>query len=44
MRPLSGFFPKCTNDHRLCARAILVFETDAFDSSRMESALLSRVL
>jgi hypothetical protein len=44
MRLLSGPFSKSTNEHRLCARAILVFETDAFDNSRMGSALLSRVL
>jgi hypothetical protein len=44
MRLLSRPFSKCGNDHRLGARAILVFETDVFDSSRMGSALLSRVL
>jgi hypothetical protein len=44
MRPLSGPFSKRPNDHGLCARAILVFDSDAFDISRMGSALLSRVL
>ena len=43
MHLLSGPLSKCGNDYRLGARAIVVFKTDPFDSSRMGSALLSRV-
>jgi hypothetical protein len=43
MHLLSWPFSQSTNDHRLCAREIVVLETDAFDGSSMGSALLSRV-